>query len=528
MTDDFVFHREPLAHQRRDFERFKRAPWFGLFFQQRCGKTKLVLDIFRYRYGLGDVDALVVIAFPNGVHRIWLDEAPKDFPPDFLTQTKVLPWSSGKMTGGERRDVAIGLRSHLGPIVFTMNCEAVITQDGRKYLEWLFAKRKVMFVADEASFMSNWTTRTRAMLTLSQHRNVVVRAILDGTPVDEGPEDIFYPAQFLQPGCLGFRTKVAFRAQYLKFEMEETEDGQLRRKKFLNYRTNSYYEKVVGTRNLEELGEKLRAIGSRVLRSEVSDAPAKTYTTRYFDLTNEQRALYDRLRDKFVVELATGTIRVADVLTRMTRLQMIARGYYPPEAQSYDCAACVGSGYTADGEDCPRCVGVGMLVEKTGFQRIGTRNPAADALLQEVAASRWPTVVWCRFRQDTLDAHEALRNAGYDARRYDGSLPEAEREVNYQAFRAGEYNYIVGTIASGLQRGKDLRRAGLLVFYSNEWSRRSRSQAEDRAEGLAETESTDIVDLVASDTRDIAIIEALRNKQSIAAMITGDNLKEWL
>ena len=98
---EYTFHREPMAYQRHIFERFKDSLYFGLFMEQRTGKTKIVLDIFARHVLSGYLNTLIVIAFPNGVHRVWIDEVPKDLSPDFLSGVKSLAWKSGKMNTRE-------------------------------------------------------------------------------------------------------------------------------------------------------------------------------------------------------------------------------------------------------------------------------------------------------------------------------------------------------------------------------------------------------------------------------------------
>ena len=523
-----IFHRQPLQHQLRDFERFKDQSYFALFYEQRARKTKVVLDIFRYRYARGDIDALIVIAWPNGVHRVWIDELPKDFPPDELTHLKSLAWRSGRMTKGPLREEALALREYQGPVVLTMNCEALITNAGTKYLEWFLAKRRALLVADESSWSANWNGRTQRLLAMGRRPNVVIKAILDGTPVDESPVEIYHPTNFLKPGLLGFTSKDAFRSRYLQYEEEEIAPGVRVRKRRHNYKTDTDYDVVVGVQNMEELRDNLKAFSSRVLRSEVSDAPPKTYQQRYFQLTDRQRMVYDRARDEYVADLAQGPTNLRNVLLRMTRLQMIARNYYPSEKTGEPCDACQSMGHTADGEECQHCEGLGYTIRWTNLERIDKRSPATEALVAEAAATRGPMIVWCRFKQDVADACQALAQMGRRVARYDGSVPEADRERAYQGFRAGQYDDIVATITSGLSRGKDLTRAVTLVYYSNEFSLRARRQSEDRAEGLDRQISTEVVDLVAEDTRDIDVIAALREKRDLAAVITGDPPSKWL
>jgi hypothetical protein len=523
LDEYFEFYRPPLIHQIRDFYRFRDLPYHALFYQQRARKTKVELDIFRYLYDTGKVDALIIIAYPNGVHRVWIDELPKDFPPAFLKNTRAIAWASGKMTKGDRREESLALRDHDGPAVLTLNCEALITDTGWKYIEWFIKRRRVMMVADESSWAARWSARTKKLRALGRRPNVRVRSILDGTPVDEGPTDIFYPTNFLSHGLLGYTSMVAFKNRYLAYKTDE--EGN--RVKGYNRKTNTEYDLVDGVQNLDELHDKLQTFSSRVLRSEVSDAPAKTYQKRYFQLTERQRKTYNRLRDEYIVELSRGEVTKADVLARITRLQMVARNFYPPEQSGAVCSTCLAAGQIDD-VDCPTCEGLGYVVEWSRLERIDDRNPAAEALVREAQATGGPMVTWCRFRQDVVDASDALQDLGRRVVRYYGAMPEVEREAAYQGFKAGKYDDIVGTIKSGLSRGKDLTRALCLTYYSNEPGLRARGQSEDRAEGLDRNFSTGIVDLVAEDTIDERWIELLRSKKSLAEVITGDPLSLWI
>ena len=520
----YQFHRPPLAHQLEAFERFKDQSHHALFWEPRVRKTSVELNIFRYRHEVvGDVDALVAIAFPNGVHRVWIDEIEKEYPPEFLEKLKALPWISGKMDKGKYREDALALRDHAGPVILTMNCEAIITPKGWKYLEWFLKRRRVMLVADEAAWAAGWSARTKKLLALGTRPSVVVKSILDGTPCDEGVEDLYFPTQFLKKGLLGFSSKVAFRARYLAYQT----DDEGNRVKGFNRRTGTQFDIVTGTQNLDELNAKLMTFGSRVLRRDVSDAPEKTYQSRYFQMTEKQRKVYEKARDSYVAELGAGSFPLTDVLLRMTRLSMIARNYYPPERQGVECPVCAAAGQV-EGDECARCEGLGYVVAWTKLERIDDRNPAAEALVQEAQATRGPMVVWCSFRQDVRDAIEALRSVGREPLQYDGSLPPAEREANYQDFRRGRGSDIVGTILSGLSRGKDLTRAETLVYYSNVFSLRARRQSEDRAEGLLRRTSTDVVDLIAADTRDLEVIGALRDKRALSEVILGDDPVRWI
>ena len=77
-------------------------------------------------------------------------------------------------------------------------------------------------------------------------------------------------------------------------------------------------------------------------------------------MTDRQRAVYDEMREGYTIQLARGEVTVPDVLTRLTRLSMIARNYYPPERVGVWCQVCKGTGRLSDGVECAKCEGIGI------------------------------------------------------------------------------------------------------------------------------------------------------------------------
>lgn len=523
---DYVFHREPRDEQRAAFEAYRDREYHAHFWDPRCGKSQVVYDTFAYNVDVTErIDALVVVAYPSDVHLEWVAEARAVLSPEFLERSRVLAWRSGKMGTKRASEELIELPGHPGAVIFTMNCEAINTPVGYKFLATLLRRRRALFVVDE-DWATSWSARTRKLLVLA--RFAVMRRLLTGTPAEESPDDLFYPCTFLQRGAIGHTSAQAFRARYTKYEEEEVAPGQFVRKKGYNRRTGTHYDIKVGYQNLEELGERLKRFSDRVVRQ----GSLKVYAPRYFSLTEKQRRVYDRLRDQYVAELGSGDVPVAEVLRRMTLLQMVARNFMPPTRTADPCTACAMTGFQEDGAECPRCDGLGATVRTSDLERIDARSPACEALAVELRMSPLrPFVVWCRFQQDVTDALEAARAVvGTDrVARYDGTVPQADRKAAYDAFRAGEIDGIVATEKSGLSRGHQLApRLRLMVYYSNEFSARDRRQSEDRGETAAGDQWYDVVDLIAADTRDLTVIEALRAKKSVAALVTGDAPARWL
>src|SRR6185503_2013092 len=81
-------------HQKRDLLRAAHLPYYALLHEQRTGKTRIMLDTGCYWYEvLQEIDTIIVISFPLGVHRNWIiDDCPM-YIPDRI-DWKGLVWES--------------------------------------------------------------------------------------------------------------------------------------------------------------------------------------------------------------------------------------------------------------------------------------------------------------------------------------------------------------------------------------------------------------------------------------------------
>lgn len=321
--------------------------------------------------------------------------------------------------------------------------------------------------------------------------------------------DLYSQLTFLDPSILGLTSFYAFKNRYAEWE------------KKLDRRSGRSYETLKSYRNLDELKARIDQHAFRVTRAECADLAPKVYQKRFFELSAEQRRVYDSLRETFQAELRSGaTLTVANVLTRYLRLQQVASGYLPI-LESVPCPLCAGAG-------CGPCDGTGTIEASTGrVEPISDENPRLDALQLELEGCRGSVIVWCRFRQDVSDAIERATLIGRSAVRYDGSTGPEERVRAISDFQAGNATVFVGNVVAG-SRGIRLDRAETIVYYSNSFSLLVRLQSEDRAEAIDRKRSTGVVDIVAEGTVDEKIVSALREKKSLADLITGDNPGAWI
>lgn len=488
----YQYHTEPFPHQAEVFERTRDLEGYALFWEQGVGKTKPTIDTACYMYEQKRIDVLVVVA-PSGVHRNWLtDEIPAHMPTRIRDTATTFMWDTAK-AGNVSYKAALEtlLDYNSGLVVIAISYDAFVTDRAKKFFGKLFRRRKVFFVADEAHYIKTaGSTRSRTVRTAAKYAKA--RRLLTGTPISQGPFDAYPQIQFVDNRFLdekGLPDYSCFKSHFgefiprafvkKKFGFDPGFDGLL----------DEY-------KNLDQLNEWLSEIGSRLTKETAGlNLPPKLYSKRYFDLPKAHREVYQALKRDFTVMLDSGEeINAPLIIVQMLRLQQITCGY-------------VGTG----DEDAP-------LVDLSGPNpRLGVAEEIRDGLDR-------PTIWWSRF---TNDIDKLMDLLGPGAVRYDGRLDEHERARSKEAFQKGEVQHFVGNPQAGAT-GLTLIQAKHVVYYSNSFRLIDRLQSEDRAHRIGQEDAVDYIDIVANDTIDISLVNALKDKFDVASQITGDAVRSWI
>ena len=86
---------------------------------------------------------------------------------------------------------------------------------------------------------------------------------------------------------------------------------------------------------------------------------------------------------------------------------------------------------------------------------------------------------------------------------------------------------MIGTPQTG-GYGITLTQANTVIYYSNGYDLEKRLQSEDRAHRIGQKKTVTYIDMIAEDTVDEKIVEALKKKINIASEVMGEELKEWI
>ena len=526
----YKFKTKPRAHQATSLKVSLNKPVWAHFHEQRCGKTKIVIDTAGYHASTPPtdplhIDGLLIIAMPSGVPTQWVnDEIPTHLPTTVPRQCLI--WNASKTSTKAFQKAQEDLLKFKGLAILAVNGEAIITKAFRTYAPKFLKARRVLVAADESTLVckTNNTERSKMMKAIGKYPNVIMKRIMDGTPYGESPMDFYAQFNWMDPRILGHDSFYTYRQHYAVLEKQIATRINPKTKQPEKYQ----YETVAGYRNLDELNQRIARFSDRVRRADISDAPAKSYIKLRFDLTPEQRRVYDDIDNEHKSKLQSGeTITVAHVLTRMMRLQQVTSNILPTNATLEKCQACKGSG-EQHGDICEPCDGLGVIPTAGPVKRIDTKeNPRLTALHDEMLINPRPSIVWCRFQSDVDDVMQMLRQAKRWPVQYDGRINQLQKEAAKVGFQKQDYTDIVGNPKAG-GRGLRLDRAEAIYYYSNIYSLLIREQSEDRAEDVDRKISTTVADLIANNTEDENIVQNLRDKRTLSEIVMKEKRGTWI
>jgi len=442
---------------------------------------------------------------PPGVHLNWpLEELPKHFPKRLLPRTRTLAWDGRRARQvGFKRELE-GLLSHSGLSWLFMNYEAVTTEPGARALARFLKRGPALMALDESGAIKT-PGAARSKRIRAYGRLAAMRRIMDGTPISNAPLDIYNQVAFLSPDFWRGRGVDSFFAFKQHFAEWETEVIRLPGGKVHEF------PRLVKYKNMDELHEVFDTFGERVTKESAGiDLPPKLYQKYHVELSEEQRKVYERVRSQLLVELNSGLVDASSALLKMVRLQQVVSGFLPPRA-------------FMGGDD-------EQFSEPPSWR--AARNPKLEALSEIVSKVARKAIVWARFRCEVDDVCAMLTREGVPHVRYDGSTPKSERPENIRRFQnepvaaGGPRVFVANPAAAGT--GLTLHAADTVVYYSNSFKLTERLQSEDRAHRIGQSLPVTYIDIVALDTVDEKVLDALRRKRDLAATVTRDELRSWL
>ncbi len=509
---DFVhthFNHQASLLQEHGADRF-----FALFWEQGTGKTKSAIDQAAVLFARGEIDCLLVVA-PNNVHLNWiLTELPEHLPHSLRPMTSSFAYSTAKAGNVGHKQALRALYEHKGLAILALSYDSFGTENGMKTVKAFLRKRRCFYVADESHRIKN-PKAVRTKLVVKTGPLAPYKRILTGTPIAQGPFDIYAPFKFLDPMFWhphGLDSWTAFKHHFGEWTKGRGAGGR-------------EFDLLLGYRRLEELNKIIAPYSSRVLKEDVLDLPPKLYAKRIFEMQPKQRAMYDQMRD--------------DSLTFLERpgpCPDCNDGYIRYQGQELVCTNCAGSGKNPHMVIAAplaivkllrlQQITCGYVPDESGepYHVIPGGNPRLDDHVSIIEDTPHQFLTWCKYRKDVDLICDAL---GKKVLRFDGFIDVDERQRNKERFKGGEVQGLVLTPEVGGE-GQTLTEARTNVYYSNGYKLLPRLQSEDRAHRYGQKFAVLNIDQCAKDSIDFPMIEALVKKRDIGSTILGDEIFQWI
>jgi len=479
--ENYPFKTEPMQHQYDFWVKKRSSRWNAELMDMGTGKTKLVIDEAAYMYDQGWINALLVFG-NKGSYENWVEEIDLHLPDHVDRQIAI--WRSSmnskysKMLDDLRRCKRMCMK------ILLMNIES-LPFDRSFDLACRFARaHNTMTIVDESTHIKNpkakRTIRAWKIRDISKSRR-----ILTGSAVDNRPLDAWAQFEFLKIGCLGYTSYYAFRLRFAEIEeIHVKQKGKLKKVKT-----------VVGYKNLDSLRSAIARFSVIIKKEDCLDLPPKVYERRYIELTADQKRIYNDIREKSISEIKEekfATVKIA--LTKMLRLHQIVCGFLP------------------DDED--------KEIHKIPSNRL-------DAVKDIIDETDSKAIIWANYIPNFEELISVLQKEHGESKviGYYGSTSNKDRERARREMKRGnkgELKYLVGNPQTG-GYGLTLTGANLVIYYSNSFDGELRNQSEDRCHRIGQTAKVTYIDLIARDTIDEKILRVLKNKKSIADILTPSN-----
>ena len=475
---NYKFKTKPYAHQLTALEKSWNKENFAYFMEMGTGKTKVLIDNLAMLYDKGKIDGALIVA-PKGVVKTWYEQELPTHLPDHIENVSVL-WQPN-ITKGQQEKLESLFEIETALHILVMNVEALSTDKGVKFATKFINSHKALMAIDESTTIKTPTAkRTKNIIGIGQ--NAKYKRIMTGSPITKNPLDLYTQCEFLDPWLLDFSSYYAFRNRYAEMKTMHVHGRSI--------------QVVDKFQNLSELSDTVKQFSYRVLKEDCLDLPPKVFIKRHVTLTPDQKKVYEQMKKAAIAVLNGKVTTTMTVLTQLMRLHQITCGYVAADD------------------------GTTQQVESNRL----------NELMSVLEDTDGKVIIWANYQMSVSEIMQALTKK-YGANsfvHYYGLTPQEDRQDYIRKFQNDpECRFIIGTPQTG-GYGITLTQANTVIYYSNGYDLEKRLQSEDRAHRIGQKKTVTYIDLIAEDTIDEKIVEALRKKINIASEVMGEELKEWI
>lgn len=333
---------------------------------------------------------------------------------------------------------------------------------------------RTMVVIDESDTCKNHKAlRTQRLTHMSKRSRY--RFIATGTAVGEGVIDLYAQMYFLSPDILGYKSFYSFAANHLEYSEE-------------------YKGMIVNSLNTDVIARKIDPYVYQVKKEECLELPDRQYLSRTFEMSDEQREIYQRAKEEILMSVPDDEIDSYVIFRLFTALREIVSGFWyrrPDPNPSHQWA------------------------EQFEPEMLTVEHDRVEMLrsvLNEIPANE-KVIIWVNFHHCIDQVVAALSNEYGENSIAQFHGRTVDRDAQIDQWRGNARFFVASPQCGG--RGLTLNESAYTIFYNNDFPYRKREQAEARNHRIGQTRKPTYIDLIAGSSIDDRIFKALSNKESL-------------
>lgn len=292
------------------------------------------------------------------------------------------------------------------------------------------------------------------------------RTALTGTPIRHKPDGFWSVLNFLYPQI--------WKSYWDFFE------------NYIAYVDWTGYKEIIGVKNEEELLKKIKPFYSRVHKEDVFDMPGKYETEIYVDLLPQQRRAFDKMKKEmlaFIGQMEQDQLNAPMPLTQRTRLHQFGCAFGELEWVQVK----------------NKISGELEAIEK---MKLSEPSSKLDTVMEIIKGTHEHIVVFATSSQLLELLAKRLEKANVTYGLLIGRVAENERRILREEFQEGKRRVFLSTIKAGGE-GIELTASSTIIFLDREFAQPRNEQAIGRCYRYGQTKPVQVIDIIASDTKDI-------------------------
>lgn len=511
---DYVFKKKPYPHQILGFQFLHSMSRPALFGDCGTGKTFMVLT---YGESLMQKEkwCFLVICPVNLIRHVWITDADKftnlsclGLREDSVVRVKVADFDKGadkkdpaakkkaRRRATLRRNKLLKERFQKDAEIYVLNPENLRTDPKEKLVKELLKRKikegyKVCLVIDESSKLKSRTSRTyKALKRLRAFCEECI--IMTGTPSPNGILDLWAQFSVLDDGLTLQKSFTDFRSETHTLEPMYG----------VTYKDSKGVKQTVTTwkPKREAPGEVYATIKNRMIRFRTDDCidlPPVRILVRDVPLSKEQADVYDDMENMLYTELEGEPSTAKIAVGKLIKLREITGGFIRTD-KGKDIQI---------GKTVPKLLEMDMLLEQSIADKLGDDGPPSKAL------------IWANYRWECKTLVERYKKK-YNARGLFGGISASAKDKAIERFKNDPKSRLLVCHPASVGHGLTMTEANFAFYYSLSYNYEELYQSYRRINRPGQDRPMTYYFLVAPDTIDEELLEAMRAKKDLSDLIT--------